>query len=73
MKALDYARVDLSEREVTMLNAVTALITFKVIRFNGKGDEIGRLGGQYTFRKEADRWKIIVAVLLAEATVKAHG
>lgn len=70
MKALHYARVELSKREVTMLNAVTALVTFKVIRFNAKGDEIGRLGAAYTFRKEADRWKIIVAILLAEAAGK---
>lgn len=73
MKALKYARVNLSEREVTVLNAVTALVTFKVIRYNAEGGEIGRLGGAYTFRKEADRWKIVAAVLLAEATVKAHG
>ena len=64
MKDRKYARVELADREIAVLNSVNAAAMFELVGYDGSGNELGRFDATYAFIKEDETWKIVVATLL---------
>ena len=63
LKARGYARSEIRSLHAKQVGASIALLSVSRVRYKTNGDELGRLGETYTFRKTDDGWKIVVAAI----------
>jgi len=64
LKDRRYARVELADRSISVLNSSHAAAMFELIGYDKSGNELGRFDATYAFIKDEEDWKIVVATLL---------
>ncbi|HYJ13972.1 MAG TPA: nuclear transport factor 2 family protein [Candidatus Limnocylindria bacterium] len=62
LKARGFTRSELSELKVNQMSAHIAVVSVKRIRYKADGQELERLGETYVLRKNAESWKIVMAM-----------
>lgn len=68
LKERRYARVEVSDSEISVLNSSHAASMFELIGYDKGGAEVGRFDGTYAWLKdEQGKWRIVVATLLTHS------
>jgi uncharacterized protein (DUF1330 family)/ketosteroid isomerase-like protein len=63
LRTRGYARSEITELHVHLMNDRTALLSVSRVRYTSSGEEMERLGETYALRNLDDDWKIVVAMV----------
>lgn len=69
LRTRGYARSEITESHVHLMNDRTALLSVSRVRYAISGEAMERFGETYTLRKVNDDWKIVVAMVHDAATL----